>query len=75
MAITLRSLSYPMTPPPLSIDKAKAESPAETLSVVFEHWARNHRHMGDGKRDVKKTAGEYQTTIVRFVELLGDSTL
>ncbi len=28
--------------------------------------------MGDGKRDVEKTAGEYQTTIVRFIELLGD---
>ncbi len=28
--------------------------------------------MGDGKRDVEKTAGEYQTTIVRFLELLGD---
>ncbi|WP_245398015.1 site-specific integrase [Pseudomonas germanica] len=57
---------------PLSIDRAKPDSPAETLSVVFEHWPRNHRHMGDGKRDVEKTAGEYQTTIVRFVELLGD---
>ncbi|KWS92126.1 hypothetical protein AL048_03030 [Pseudomonas syringae pv. castaneae] len=57
---------------PLSIDKVKAESPTETLSVVFEHWSRNHRHMGDGKRDVEKTAGEYQTTIVRFIELLGD---
>lgn len=57
---------------PLSIDKAKTEGPSETLSVVFEHWARNHRHMGDGKRDVEKTAGEYQTTIVRFVGLLGD---
>lgn len=42
---------------PLSIDKTKAASPSETLSVVFEHWARNHRHMGDGKRDVEKTAG------------------
>lgn len=28
--------------------------------------------MGDGKRDAENTAGEYQTTIVRFVELLGD---
>ena len=57
---------------PLSINRAKPESPEETLSTVFEHWSRNHRHMGDGKRDVEKTAGEYQTTIVRFVELLGD---
>lgn len=57
---------------PLSVDRAKPESPEETLSTIFEHWSRNHRHMGDGKRDVEKTAGEYQTTIVRFVELLGD---
>lgn len=28
---------------PLSIDKAKAESPTETLSVVFEHWSRRRR--------------------------------
>jgi integrase len=57
---------------PLTIERTKREAPSETLSAVFEQWSRHYLNMGDDKRDVKKTAGEYQTTIERFIELLGD---
>lgn len=57
---------------PLSTETTKPEGFNEALSKVFEQWSRHYLDMGEEKRDVKKTVGEYQTTIQRFVELLGD---
>lgn len=57
---------------PLSAHKAKRQDAPETLSRVFESWSRRTLDLGNGNRDVKKTVSEYQTTVQRFVELLGD---
>jgi integrase len=67
------SAQIPLRPAaPLSTDRAKRDVPSEKLSKVFEQWSRHYLDMGDDKRDVKKTVGEYQTTIERFIQLLGD---
>lgn len=67
------SAAIPLRPAaPLSIEIEKPRAVSEPLSKVFEQWSRHYLDMGDAKRDVKKTVGEYQTTIERFIELLGD---
>ena len=57
---------------PFSAHKAKRQDAPETLSRIFESWSRRTLDLGNGNRDVKKTVGEYQTTVQRFIELLGD---
>lgn len=57
---------------PLSFDTARHEREENKLSEVFESWARRARDTDGDSRDVRKRIGEYQATINRFIELLGD---
>lgn len=57
---------------PLSFDSTQRTHKENKLSEVFESWARRTRDTEGDSRDVKKRIGEYQATINRFIELLGD---
>lgn len=57
---------------PLSFDTTRHPREENKLSEVFESWARRARDTDGDSRDVRKRIGEYQATINRFIELLGD---
>lgn len=65
------ALSMP-TEAPLSFDTTRHALEEKKLSEVFESWARRTRDTDGDSRDVRKRIGEYQATINRFIELLGD---
>ena len=65
-ALTLRPVA------PLSTERANLVAPSDTLSKVFVTYSHHCLDLGNDKRDVKKTIGEYQSTVQRFIELLGD---
>lgn len=64
-------LSMP-TEAPLSSELIQRPASDHPLALVFEEWARSTKDTDGDSRDVRKRIGEYQATITRFIELLGD---
>lgn len=57
---------------PLSAEALRRPALETKLSQVFEAWAKRTRETDGDSRDIRKRISEYQATINRFIELLGD---